>query len=285
MTGEKLKWLIVAGAGLVLAGCGSLDPMAERGKLEAINTSLVSSLDNWPAYQTGLAARADDLAEIAGTCANPTGVDGAELQAVCYGVSAEAYSRLTDLPSETVAINGEPASLARSVAQNAGSVCAGLDGFASCTLVETVDATVGSRRMASDLIDMATEPELSDPETAIVLFDAFADEVSTNWQGATGEPAMAFKRDQACYVSWAANALPVMAGDSDTRAAVSEAGRKAQRAAAAALALSPCDAGEETCARAAPCEADPASNTCLDRRVFALSRFCGPGVPTGAGDS
>lgn len=285
MTGNAVNWLAAAAAGLVLAGCQTLDPMAERGKLEDINASLASSLDNWPAYQSGLAARADDLAEIAGTCADPSGVEGAELQAVCYGVSAEAYSRLTDLPSGTLAINGEPASLARGVADRAEPVCASLTGFASCTLVDTVDATVGARRMASDLLDMATETRLADPDTAVVLFDAFADEVNTRWPRATGQASMSFKRDQACYVSWAANALPVLATDGAARAAVAEAGVRAQRAAAAALAMSPCDAGEETCPRAAPCEADPSSDACIDRRVFALSRFCGPGVPTGGGES
>lgn len=281
MKRNAMKGVAAAMAALLVSACAGLDPMAERAKLEQINASLADSTRNWPAYQAQLRVVADDLAEIAGNCAAPgASVEAPELQALCYGVSAEAYSRLTDLPSGELSMNGEPALLARGVADRAEPVCAQLEGYASCELVRTVDATVGARRMASDLIDMAGETELADPDTAIILFEGFAEEVSGNWARAQGEPASGFKLDQACYVSWAANAMPLMVNDPVVRSPLSLAGRRAMRAAAHDLALNPCSGGEASCARSAPCEADPNSEVCIDRRVFALSRYCGPGVPS-----
>lgn len=270
-----------------LSACGpTLDPLSKRSELESITTSLASATENWPAYQAGLSSNADALASLAADCSTPAASDSAELKAVCYGVSAEAYSRLTDLPSGSANLNGEPASLARGIADTAAPVCQGMESFASCQIIETVDATVGARRFASDLIDMSLDPATADAETAEVLFSAFADEVNSNWGSvpATG-PARAFKLDQACYVSWAAGVLPLFSGDADARVRVEAAAREARASAAKALALSPCDDGGTECPRNIPCVNDPESAMCQDRRTFALTRYCGPGVPTPGGES
>ena len=292
-----MKRVLFAALGaLTLAGCKTTDPVFQRTNLDRINVAVEEKLaGNRPVTQEKIVAafspHREPLAEIGKECATPRSLAKDALLLRCYSTAIEAYMHLAELPSADLG-DLKPYLAAQAVANNAKPLCeksanaAGAD----CHAIAMWSGMIESGSSATELVSMAVGPATAvDAEGAAKLFAGHAEVANANWPtliaDATGTPGAGMvagrKRallGQACKAMWAGQILTPRMPEGAPFQKFNAAFTDSTRTSAAALQISPCSDGGNTCAEASTCNSNPTDRICLDRRAYRLGVTCGSPV-------